>query len=285
MFIWLMHCWMYHCHMSSSAPCTYLCNKDILKNVRTKTTKIIDASSFPTAARRGLGWGSRPEPAGVGRGLPVSGSIPPPPSATNWPPNSAPVPAATTDATPPLGRGTSQQLSQGLSLAGVGRGVAPPGVGRGAGPPVGRGQMPPVSRGAMPAAAGRGVGVAPPVGRGVMLPPSVGRGSGGEAADISQVRQPLSTPPSGAPPPGLSAYKHGQDLDVPEGFEPRPSSDFSTQRGGGRGVAPGGRGVVPSVGRGYHPSQGRGYMPVAGGTASMGRGLAGRGGDADVSGV
>lgn len=145
--------------------------------------------------------------------------------------------------------------------------------------------MPPVSRGAMPAAAGRGVGVAPPVGRGVMLPPSVGRGSGGEAADISQVRQPLSTPPSGAPPPGLSAYKHGQDLDVPEGFEPRPSSDFSTQRGGGRGVAPGGRGVVPSVGRGYHPSQGRGYMPVAGGTASMGRGLAGRGGDADVSGV
>ena len=245
--------------MSSSTPCTYLCNKDVLKNVRTKTTKLIDASfSCPTAAGRGLGWGPRPEPASVGRGLPVSGSIPP--SATGWPPNSAPVPAGATDATPPLGRGTSQQLGQGLSLASVGRGVAPPGVGRGAGPPVGRGRMPPVGRGAMPAAAGRGISVAPPVGRGVMPPPSVGRGSGGEAAEVSQTHQPPSTPPSGAPPPGLSAYKYSQDLDVPEGFEPQPSSDFSTQHGGGRGVAPGSQGVGPSVGRGYHPSRGRGYM-------------------------
>lgn len=177
------------------------------------------------------------------------------------------------------------QLGQGLSLAGVGRGVAPPGIGRGAGPPVGRGRMPPVGHGAMPAAAGRGVSVVPPVGRGAMPPPSVGRGSRGEVASVGQTRQPPSMPPSGAPPPGLSAYKHGQDLDVPEGFEPQPSGDFSTQHGGGRGVAPGGRGVGPSVGRGYHPSRGRGYAPVAGGTASVSGGLAGRGGDADVSGV
>ena len=30
----LIKCWLYQCRMSSSAPCMYVCNKDVLKNVK-----------------------------------------------------------------------------------------------------------------------------------------------------------------------------------------------------------------------------------------------------------
>lgn len=216
--------------------------------------------------------------AGIGRGLPVSSGAP---SQAGWA-----LGSTTADSAPPLGRGTSQQLGKGPSLTGIGRGVVPPGVGRGAAPSVGRGQMPAVGRGAMPAV-GRGEMLAAgrsavaPVGRGEM--PLMGRGTapnagGGEMPDSSKTHQ----PPSHSPPPSVNAYEHSDDLNRDE-FEPQPSGDFPSLRGG-RGVAPGARGMGPSVGRGYNPNRGRGYAPMRG-TAQVGRGsllpTAGRGGDAD----
>ena len=42
--LWLMKCWLYQCHMSSSAPCMYVCNKDVLKNVQKKEKKKVSAT-------------------------------------------------------------------------------------------------------------------------------------------------------------------------------------------------------------------------------------------------
>ena len=34
--LWLTKCWLYQCRMSSSAPCMYVCNEDVLKQMSKK---------------------------------------------------------------------------------------------------------------------------------------------------------------------------------------------------------------------------------------------------------